>query len=593
MVSRDIEQHSELTQNLISILQDIYPEKDCSFLNKFAGALANKAQKNLSPRGNRDRALWSASDVLLIAYPDNINCQNTSPLQSLQRFLTEHLSNIISIVHVLPFFPSTGDDGFSVQNYFEVDEKLGDWGDVSELAKHSTIMADVVLNHCSVKNAWFTGYQNGDPEYANFFCTVPDDFDLTNIVRPRSSSLKEKFLVNGKESNIWCTFSGDQADLNFKNPRVLQKLIEVIFWYIEKGVRVFRLDAVAFIWKNSGTTGLSAPQAHLIVRLLRILVDYVDQGIILITETNLPVHENLSYFGNGNEAHWIYNFTLPPLSIFTLMFGDATQMRRWSMGMPPAPPGTAYLNFLSSHDGIGLRPIEGVLTDQQLDQMVSQLEHNGSLFSWRNISQSEQKIYEANITLFDSLLRIPSDPSGEFKIERYLAANCIMLGLEGVPAFYLNALFATGNDVEGVSKTGSNRAINRHKWSKTELENRLKSPNNIENLVFKSLDELISIRKCQPAFHPNATQFTLQLESCFFGIWRQSIDRCQSVFAITNVTHLEQSLRLSHLNLVFSDRWFDLISGDEIMNSDSSLSFLPYQTYWISNERFFNVGETS
>ena len=135
MVSRDIEQHSELTQNLISILQDIYPEKDCSFLNKFAGDLADKAQKNLSPRDNRDRALWSASDVLLIAYPDNINCQNTSPLQSLQRFLTEHLSNIISIVHVLPFFPSTGDDGFSVQNYFEVDEKLGDWGDIGELAK--------------------------------------------------------------------------------------------------------------------------------------------------------------------------------------------------------------------------------------------------------------------------------------------------------------------------------------------------------------------------------------------------------------------------------------------------------------------------
>ena len=281
----------------------------------------------------------------------------------------------------MPFFPSTGDDGFSVQNYFEVDQKLGDWIDVGELAKHTNLMADVVLNHCSVKSSWFIGYQNGDPMYENFFCIVPEEFDISNVVRPRSSSLKEKFLVNGEERNIWCTFSSDQADLNFKNPTVLRKLIDVIFWYIEMGVRVFRLDAVAFIWKNSGTTGLNAPQAHLIVRLLRVLVDYVDRGIILITETNLPVHENLSYFGNGNEAHWIYNFTLPPLSIFTLMFGDATQIRKWSMGMPPALPNTAYLNFLSSHDGIGLRPVEGVLTDQQLDQMVSQLESNGSLFS--------------------------------------------------------------------------------------------------------------------------------------------------------------------------------------------------------------------
>jgi len=266
------------------------------------------------------------------------------------------------------------------------------------------------------------------------------------------------------------------------------------------------------------------------------------------------------------------------------MFGDATQMRKWSMGMPPALPNTAYLNFLSSHDGIGLRPIEGVLTDQQIDQMVSQLEHNGSLFSWRNVTQSEQKIYEANITLFDSLRLTPSDPTGEFKIQRYLAANSIMLGFEGVPAFYFNAMFATGNDIEEVNKNCSNRAINRHKWSKTELEKRLKSTNKIENLVLNSLKNLISKRKIQPAFHPNATQFTLQLESCFFGVWRQSIDRSQSIFAITNVTHLEQNLSLSHLNLVFSDRWYDIISGDEITNSESVLSFLPYQTYWISNK---------
>ena len=585
MVSRAIEQHSELKQNIFCILNDIYPEMRSSLLDNFAGDLANLASENQSPDEFKNLSLWSANDVLLISYPDNIISQNTPPLQSLQKFLAKYFSDTISIVHVLPFFPSTGDDGFSVQNYYEVDEKLGDWIDVGKIVKHTTLMADVVLNHCSVESSWFIGYQNGDPLYENFFCTVPEDFDISNIVRPRSSSLKEKFLVNGEERNVWCTFSSDQADLNFKNPAVLRKLIDVIFWYIQKGVRVFRLDAVAFIWKNSGTTGLNAPQAHLIVRLLRVLVDYVDLGIILITETNLPVDENLSYFGNGNEAHWIYNFTLPPLSIFTLMFGDATQIRKWSMGMPPALPNTAYLNFLSSHDGIGLRPVEGVFTDQQLDQMVSQLETNGSLFSWRNISQSEQKIYEANITFFDALRQTPSDPTGEFKIDRYLAANCIMLGFEGVPALYLNAFFATCNDTDAVDKKRSNRAINRHKWSKIELEKRLKSSKNIESLVFNSLKRLISIRKCQPAFHPNATQFTLQLDSCFFGIWRQSIDLSQNIYAITNVTHLEQSLSLSNLNLAFSDKWFDLISGDEISNSASVLSFNPYQTYWISNER--------
>ena len=590
MVSKVEERRSGLKKSVAYILEEIYPEHNHSLLNCLADTLAELAIAKRSSRRCAVVPLWSENDVLLIAYPDNIISDATPSIQSLQKFLARHLLETISIVHVLPFFPSTGDDGFSVQDYFEVDKKFGDWNDISRLAKNSNLMADVVLNHCSVESEWFEGFQKGNPDFENFFCIVPDDFDLSNVVRPRSSSLKTNFLINGHAQNIWCTFSSDQVDLNFKNPKVLKKLIEVIFWYIEKGVRVFRLDAVAFIWKDSGTTGLNAPQAHLIVRLLRTLVDHVDRGIILITETNLPVHENLSYFGNGNEAHWIYNFTLPPLSIFTLMFGDSTQMCKWSMGMPPALPNTAYLNFLSSHDGIGLRPIEGVLTDQQLDQMVRQLEHNGSLFSWRNISQSEQKIYEANITLFDALSQTPADPTGEFRIQRYLAANCIMLGFEGVPAFYLNAMFATKNDVEAVSKTQSNRSTNRHKWSESELEKRLKSSTNIENIVFNSLKKLTSIRKCQPAFHPNATQFTLQLDSCFFGIWRQSIDRCQSIFAITNVTHLKQNLGLSNLNLVFSDRWFDLITGDEVMHCEGVLSFLPYQTYWISNERFCNAG---
>ena len=209
-------------------------------------------------------------------------------------------------------------------------------------------------------------------------------------------------------------------------------------------------------------------------------------------------------------------------------------------------------------------------------------------FLWRNISQSEQKIYEANITLFDSLRRTPSDPTGKFKIERYLAANCIMLGFEGVPAFYLNAIFATGNDTGAVNKNRSNRAINRHKWSKIELEKRLKSSNNIESFVFNSLKKLISVRKCQPAFHPNAPQFILKLEDCFFGIWRRSTDCSQSIYAITNVTQFAQNLTLNNLNLALSDSWFDLISGDEIKNSESVLSFLPYQTYWISRKPLCN-----
>ena len=156
---------------------------------------------------------------------------------------------------------------------------------------------------------------------------------------------------------------------------------------------------MAFLWKISGSSCINLPQTHEVVRLFRTLIECAQSDAIVITETNVPNTENLSYFGNSDEAHAIYNFSLPPLLIHSLLTGSSQHLRAWMMSMPPAAAGTTYFNFIASHDGIGLRPVEGLLSESDLEQLVTTLESFGGLISRRQSGEEESRAYEVNIAL--------------------------------------------------------------------------------------------------------------------------------------------------------------------------------------------------
>ena len=346
---------------------------------------------------------------------------------------------------------------------------------------------------------------------------------------------------------------------------------------------MFRFDAVAFIWKKIGTRCINLDKTHEIVRLFRTLLTYLSPKAILVTETNTPARENVSYFGNANEAHWIYNFSLPPLILNSLLFADSEALRSWSMSMPPALEGTSYLNFLSSHDGFGMRPTEGILTESQRSLLLNRLEANGSLFTWRHVSTERKSIYEANITLFSALEKTDDDPTGIYQIERFIAAHTILFCLEGVPALYINNLFGSRNDTPGAKKSGINRRINREKFSIEWVRNCFEDSGSKESLLFSELKRLLKLRAQQAAFHPNATQFTLQLGSHLFGVWRQSSDRKQSIFAITNLLSDDVILDLSEINLINTESWMDLIQNKKFEIGKRRLRLEAYQSVWITN----------
>ena len=568
--------HKKVNSHLKIIYQHILPDEEIN-------NLTDQIFEITPHEKNDDRSEnWNERDIFLISYGDSIISAKDKRLKTLKNFIDEFINPYFNNIHILPFFPFSSDDGFSITDYKKVRDDLGSWEDISLLSKDYRVMADIVINHASKQSEYFQEFVRGNYEYKDFFISLDEDEGFEEVVRPRSSDLFQEIEISNQKKYLWCTFSHDQIDLNFKNPRVLLFFIKLIYLYLKHGIKVFRLDAVAFLWKKKGTNCLNLPQTHEVVKLIRTILDHYNQNTLLITETNLPNLENLSYFGNGDEANAIYNFTLPPLLLWTLLMGDSTALRKWSMGMPPAKEQTTYFNFIASHDGIGLRPTENILTDQERGTLIDIVKEFGGVISNRKKPDGTETVYELNIALLDAM-------KGTFKgidhmqVERFIACHAIMLSLEGIPAFYIHSVLGTTNDYELMKKNSQNRSINRKSWDVNEIKNKLLDDKSINNQVYKSIINLIKIRKKQPAFHPNAIQFTFNLGKNFVGIWRQSLDKKQSIFSVTNVTNIFQYLDLTELNLIESEKWWDLISSKNIDDIKSTIALKAYQTVWISN----------
>lgn len=571
-----------LSRSLAAKVGEIYPQVD-------ADILASKVIEAFWPEGTHRRkrgrkpgnALWSQRDALLITYGNSIVDGAHKPLDLLNDFLRRYLKGVVDGVHILPFFPFTSDDGFAVTDYMAVNPQLGDWPDINRIASDFKLMSDLVLNHVSSQGTWFNAYRQGQPPYDRFFFEADPADDLSMVVRPRTTPLLQKVDTKDGPRYVWCTFSHDQIDLDFRNPEVLLEFLRIIRTHIDNGVQIIRLDAVAFLWKEVGSPSIHLPQTHAIVKLIRLLCDYALEPIILLTETNVPKAENLSYFGKRDEAHVIYNFPLPPLILHALLSGSAANLDKWQRSMPPAPLGCAYLNFTASHDGIGMRPAEGLLSPDDQAAMIKAVKAAEGRVSMRALPDGGEAPYELNTTYFAALSQTFAGPDA-YHLERFLCSQTIVMSLEGIPAFYIHSMLATPNDTDAVERRGMNRAINRHRWDYEALQAVLADQTTIHAQVLNGLKQRLKVRQRQTAFHPNATQFTVNTgDKRVFGIWRQSLDRNQSIFALHNVSNETVTLLVSTLNIIADEDWRDLLSGEVI--PDDELVFAPYQCRWISN----------
>ena len=525
---------------------------------------------------------WDESDVILITYGDNILQEGEKPLQTLFGFLKLHLQDCVNSIHILPYFPYSSDDGFAVIDYNTVDPNLGDWSDIERISKDFHLMTDLVINHVSRENLWFIDYLNQISPYCDYFIELPQETDVSSVVRPRSTPVLVPAHTHKGLKHVWATFSEDQIDVNFENPDVLFEFINIMLLYISKGSRFIRLDAIAYLWKKQDTRCINLRETHEVVKLLRDIVDEAAHGTVIITETNVPNGENLSYFGNSDEAHMVYQFTLPPLLLHALYHGDSTYLSSWSMDMPRPQKNCTYQNFIASHDGIGLRPAEGILPEAEVASLVDAMHQYGGYVSLRTNNEGIESPYEINIALFDALkgTHKGEDP---WQVQRFICAHTIVIALQGIPAIYIHSLTATPNDYHGVEQTERTRSINRHKWDYRELMELLDNPSTPNAETFHELKKLLKIRRNQAAFHPDSAQETLFTNKSLFAFWRISQGRNQSILVVSNITPESQVLEfplhpVTHRSTTI---WRDLIERTTMDQSISELKLHPYQTVWL------------
>jgi glycosidase len=534
-------------------------------------------------------------DAFLITYGDQVSQPGRAPLQTLAEFLETHLGDAISGVHLLPFYPYSSDDGFSVIDYRQVHPEFGNWDDVARVGQKYRLMFDAVINHISRASDWFQAFLCDEEPYTGYFIVVDPHMDLSQVVRPRALPLLTPVDTPSGAKHVWTTFSDDQIDLNYANPHVLLEIIDLLLCYVEKGAEVIRLDAIAYLWKEIGTSCIHLPQTHAVVKLWRAVLDAVAPGVILITETNVPHKENISYFGqplpetgSTDEAQMVYQFSLAPLTLYAFHTGDARPLSQWAANLE-LPSSAAFFNFIASHDGFGIRPAEGLLSPGQLQLLVDRTLAHGGQASYKANPDGSKSVYELNITLFDAL-NDPNHPRPELDVRRFLASQAIMLSLAGVPGIYVHSLFGSRNCYPCVEETGRARSINRQKFRRADLEAQLADPASIQSRVLRGYLHLLRRRAAHPAFHPQAGQRVLPLHKALFALVRTApgnltVAREETLLCLVNVSPdpLTVQVDMGGWHLPQAPVWQDLVSdvAYPVEQGRLALTLAGYQTLWL------------
>jgi sucrose phosphorylase len=524
-------------------------------------------------------------DAFLITYGDQFREPGRTPLQTLADFSDAHLRDVVRGVHLLPFFPYSSDDGFAVVDYRQVDPHLGTWEDVARLGRGFRLMFDAVVNHVSCQSNWFQAFLRGERPYRDYFIVVDPRADLSQVVRPRTLPLLTAVETLQGLRHVWTTFSDDQIDLNYANPQVLLEMVDLLLFYVEHGAALIRLDAIAYLWKEVGTRCIHLPQTHRVVKLFRAILDAVAPGVLLMSETNVPHEENVSYWGDGtDEAQLVYQFPLAPLVLHTFRTASSQALSEWVATLGTPGPGATFFNFIASHDGIGVRPAQGLLRDDEIAALVSRTLAHGGQVSYRANPDGTRSVYELNITLFD-VLNDPRAPQPEVDVRRFLASQAIMLSLAGVPGIYVHSLFGSGNCQDCVARTGRARSINREKFDRAVLEAQLADPASTRQRVFQGYRHLLCQRRAHPAFHPHGGQQVLRLHEGIFALVRRAPAGQETVLCLVNVTPRPQAISLDlAAGELPAAAWQDLIGGQTYLPQRTalSISLSGYQSMWLS-----------
>lgn len=438
------------------------------------------------------------NQVQLITYVDRLG---GGALRDLQALLSPGgpLHGLFGGVHLLPFFhPIDGSDaGFDPIDHTQVDPRLGDWGDVRSLGRVIDVMADVIVNHVSTDSPQFRDWlaRGERSPYAGLFLTMDSVFpggatedQLLAIYRPRPGlPFTATTLADGRRRLLWTSFTAQQADIDVAHPQGQAYLQGILDTLAGAGVRMVRLDAVGYAIKKPGSSCFMMPETFAFIGAFA--QQARQRGIEVLVEIHSHYRRQIEI---ARQVDWVYDFALPPLVLHALFFQTAEPLKAWSRVRPHNA-----LTVLDTHDGIGIIDIgadaqdragrPGLVPPAELDALVERIHtlSGGGSRKATGAAASNLDLYQVNCTYFDAL-------GGDERA--YLIARAVQFFLPGVPQVYYVGLLAGGNDLALLAHSGVGRDINRHRYTRAEVDAALQRP------VVQGLLNLIRLRNRHPAF---------------------------------------------------------------------------------------------
>ena len=456
-----------------------------------------------------------------------------------------------------------------------LEPRLGSWEHLGALAHGRTLMADLVLNHVSAAHPWVQQFRNHQQPGVDCVLAPDPDAGWDQVVRPRSSALFTPLQTDTGIRSVWTTFGPDQVDVDWSSDAVLQGFIDLLVRMTRHGVSWLRLDAVGYVWKEPGSRCIHHPRAHLLVKVLRSVLETLQPQGVVVTETNVPEEENLSYLRPGDEAHIAYNCPLPPLLLDAILRERADLLNAWLLRWPQLPALTTLLNFSASHDGIGLRPLEGQMDENRLEQLLEACERRGGLISHRRLSDGTERPYEINISWWSAMADGGRDPS-LLQRQRFRLSQLLVMALPGVPAFYLPTVLASSNDEASFRQSGHRRDLNRERFNAEAIERTLRNPDSDASFCLSMLDNAMAIRSTLRAFHPQASFSCLPTNAPDRVLIKRG-EGADSLWAVHNFS--AQRIDLNLRTLANESRWCDRLQGSAVM--PNQLTLAPFAVHWL------------
>jgi len=419
---------------------------------------------------------------MLITYPDSMG----GNLQALKTALETYAPGAVGSIHILPFFPSSGDRGFSPTRYDVVEPAFGHWDDVTALSKDYTLMCDMMVNHISRRSMEFQDYlKNGEAspyaamffDYEAFFGGEPTAEQLEAIYKRSDKPLYQEItLPDGTKKKLWCSFSSEQIDVDTNSPVTRDYIMRNLSFLGEKGISVVRMDAYGYITKIQGTNCFFVePQIWDLIRDMEELLS--QNNMTLLPE----VHDRYeTAIKIGDHGYYTYDFVLPLLTLHTLFTASTTEMKHWFAIAP-----RKQFTVLDTHDGIGVFDADGIVSEAQAEAVIRRAEPNLS-YSFKPMDMSKKKYYKA-YQLYGTYYSILEEND-----QAYLLSRAIQFFAPGIPQVYYVGMLAGKNDLD--FDPADHRFINRHDYTLEDIAQEVQRP------VVRRLLDMMRLRNTHPAF---------------------------------------------------------------------------------------------